>query len=41
MLYQYDSDYLFDSSKFEKKFNFKPITYTEGIKETAKLMKEK
>ncbi len=40
MLYQYDSDYLFDSSKFEKRFNFKPIGYEEGIKETAKWMKE-
>ena len=41
MLYQYDSDYLFDSTKFEKKFNIKPTSYAEGIKETAKWMKEK
>ena len=40
MLYQYDSDYLFDSTKFEKRFNFKPTSYEEGIKETAKWMKE-
>ena len=32
MMYQYDRDYLFDSSKFEKRFNFKPTTYEEGVK---------
>lgn len=31
MLYQYNRDYIFDSSKFEKEFNFKPTTYDEGI----------
>ncbi|MGH2642649.1 MAG: NAD-dependent epimerase/dehydratase family protein, partial [Chitinophagaceae bacterium] len=31
MLYQYENDYIFDSSKFEKHFNFKAITYKEGI----------
>ena len=31
MYYQYDHDYNFDSSKFEKAFNFKPISYEEGI----------
>jgi nucleoside-diphosphate-sugar epimerase len=36
MLYQYDSDYLFSSEKFEKAFNFKPTSYAEGIKETIK-----
>ena len=36
MLYQYDSDYLFSSEKFEKAFNFKPTVYAEGIKETIK-----
>jgi nucleoside-diphosphate-sugar epimerase len=35
MLYQNDSDYLFDSTKFEKAFNFKPINYEEGIIKTA------
>ena len=40
MLYQYDSDYLFDSSKFEKKFNFKPTSYADGIKDTANWMKK-
>ena len=39
MLYQNNSDYLFDSTKFEKAFNFKPISYEEGIINTAKSMK--
>lgn len=34
MMYQYDRDYFFDSSKFEKRFNFKPVTYQEGIRRT-------
>ena len=38
MLYQNDSDYLFDSTKFEKAFNFQPTSYEEGIIETAKSM---
>jgi nucleoside-diphosphate-sugar epimerase len=33
MRYQFDRDYFFDSSKFEKYFNFKPTTYQEGVKE--------
>jgi nucleoside-diphosphate-sugar epimerase len=32
MMYQYDSEYVFDSSKFEKAFDFKPTSYKEGIK---------
>ena len=32
MLYQYDRDYIFDSSKFEHEFNFQPKSYPEGIK---------
>ena len=35
MLYQYAFDYRFDSSKFEKAYNFKPTSYEEGIKATA------
>jgi len=35
MLYQNDSDYLFNSSKFEQKFNYNPISYEEGIINTA------
>ena len=33
MVYQYDRDYVFDSSKFEQLFNFTPTPYLEGIKE--------
>ena len=32
MLYQYDRDYVFDSSKFMDKYPFKTTTYAEGIK---------
>lgn len=39
MLYQNDSDYLFDSTKFEKTFNFKAISYEDGIRNTAESMK--
>ena len=39
MLYQNDSDYLFDSTKFEKAFNYNPISYEEGISKTAGSMK--
>ena len=35
MLYQYQFSYEFDSSKFEKAFQFKPTTYEEGIRQTA------
>lgn len=31
MMYQYDRDYVFDSSKFEKRFDFKPTPYQDGI----------
>jgi len=33
MMYQYDRNYNFDSSKFEKRFDLKPTPYLEGIKE--------
>ncbi len=36
MLYQYDRDYVFDSSRFEKTFNFQPTPYLDGIKEIVK-----
>ena len=32
MYYQYNHDYVFDSSKFEKAFNFKPTSFEDGIK---------
>ena len=35
MLYQYEFDYWFDSSKFEKAYSFRPTSYEEGIKATA------
>lgn len=33
MMYQYDRDYVFDSAKFEKRFDLKPTPYSQGIKE--------
>ncbi len=36
MMYQYDRDYYFDSSKFEKRFNFIPTNYAQGVKNTIK-----
>ncbi|HVZ97923.1 MAG TPA: NAD-dependent epimerase/dehydratase family protein [Chitinophagaceae bacterium] len=35
MLYQNDSTYIFDSSKFNKAFNFIPTSYEEGFKIVA------
>jgi hypothetical protein len=35
MLYQSDSEYLFDSTKFSKAFSFEPVSYAEGIRRTA------
>jgi len=32
MYYQYNHDYMFDSSKFEKAFDVKPAKYEDGIK---------
>ncbi len=34
MMYQYDRDYIFDSSKFEKRFGIEPTPYSKGIKES-------
>ena len=36
MSYQYDRDYVFNSDKFEKAFNFKPTPYTDGIREVIR-----
>lgn len=36
MAYQYDHDYLFNSSKFESRFGYKPVSYAEGIAEMVK-----
>lgn len=35
MAYQYDRDYVFDSSKFEKRFSYSPVSYSEGIKKSV------
>lgn len=37
MLYQYDKDYVFSSDKFEKRFNFNPTPYLEGIREIVRI----
>ena len=37
MLYQYDSEYLFDSTKFETAYSFHPTSYEQGIRETVRL----
>jgi nucleoside-diphosphate-sugar epimerase len=36
MIYQYDRDYVFNSSKFEKRFDFTVTSYITGIKEIVK-----
>ncbi|TBO41166.1 NAD-dependent epimerase/dehydratase family protein [Pedobacter kyonggii] len=41
MYYQYDHDYHFDSTKFEKAFNFKPTPYYDGILKLSKTMYKK
>ena len=35
MMYQYEDDYIFDSSKFEEHFDFKPTSYKQGVKEVV------
>ena len=35
MLYQHESPYLFDSTKFTKTFGFEPTAYADGIEEIA------
>ena len=36
MMYQYEQDYIFISDKFEKRFDFKPTSYSQGIEEIIK-----
>jgi len=36
MTYQYNRDYFFNSSKFEKKFGFQPVDLDEGIRTTIR-----
>jgi nucleoside-diphosphate-sugar epimerase len=40
MLYQNEHDYIFDSSKFDKTFNYTPTQYKEGIQKTIEWMKK-
>lgn len=40
MMYQYDRDYFFDSSKFTKRFGISATPYEEGIKETCRLFSD-
>ncbi len=35
MLYQYEFDYIFDSTKFTETFRFQPTSYAEGVRRTA------
>ena len=39
MLYQSDSEYLFDSTKFSKAFSFEPTAYADGVRRTASACK--
>jgi nucleoside-diphosphate-sugar epimerase len=39
MLYQYDSTYLFDSTKFSKAFSYEPTSYAEGVRRIASAYK--
>lgn len=39
MMYQYDRDYFFDSSKFTNRFGIKATPYEEGVKETCRVYK--
>ncbi len=36
MLYQYDSDYIFDSGKFDQTFKFNKVLYADGIRNSVK-----
>jgi len=38
MYYQYNHDYIFDNSKFEKAFNFKPTSYADGMKHMSETL---
>lgn len=39
MLYQYDRAYVFDSAKFQDKFDFKPASNREAVKQTIENLK--
>jgi nucleoside-diphosphate-sugar epimerase len=38
MYYQYDHDYIFNSDKFEKAFNYNPTSYRDGIKHMSETL---
>jgi nucleoside-diphosphate-sugar epimerase len=38
MYYQYDHDYIFDSTKFEKAFDVRPTIYEDGIKQMSETL---
>jgi hypothetical protein len=38
LYYQYQYDYIFDSTKFENRFQFKPTSYADGIKTLSTTM---
>jgi nucleoside-diphosphate-sugar epimerase len=40
MLYQYEQDYVFDSSKFEKRFGITAISPEEGVRELVRGLKK-
>jgi len=37
MIYQYNRDYVFNSDKFKKRFNFTPTPYLDGVREVIKM----
>lgn len=41
MYYQYNHDYNFNSDKFEKAFNYKPVTYEQGLREMSQTLYKK
>jgi nucleoside-diphosphate-sugar epimerase len=40
MLYQYEFDYVFDSTKFTKAFHFQPTSYAEGVQITTQAYRQ-
>ena len=41
MNYQYDRDYYFDSSKFNKRFNYTPTTNAMAVKQTVEILAQR
>ncbi|MFZ4520438.1 MAG: NAD-dependent epimerase/dehydratase family protein [Bacteroidales bacterium] len=39
MRYQFDRDFFLDSAKFERRFDFKPTTYQDGVKAIVKQLR--